>query len=583
MGNLFNSIPIKRPKRNSFNLSHEVKLTCNIGDLVPVDWREVIPGDTFEHKIEALVRFQALMAPIMHRVDVYFHHFFVPNRLLWNEFENFITGGEDGTATPLPPTIQFVTGYGQTAEKAMLTASTLREGTLCDFMGLPTIPSDVVHAHPDGNTSPNYLNNYWSKSFKVSALPFRAYQLIYNEWYRDQNLQDKVDIPLTSGSENNVNLSNMTVNPLLQMRKRNWHKDYFTSALPFVQRGPEVRLPIQGTAGLIFDNYDAVNDAYLPTVIRDEQGNLINENGDLVSNRGILRQNYGTNYNSQMDANVDVSQTHKVDLSQATSSTINELRRTIKVQEWFERNARGGARYIEQILSHFGVMGKDSRLQRPQYLGGSKMPVTISEVVQQSATGSGDTPQGNLAGRALSITYDNGYKRFFDEHGIVMTIMSIMPKANYQQGLPRKFQRRDKFDYYFPEFAHLGEQPIFQSEIFYDFKRTLESQQDSQSDETAVPFGYTPRYAEYKTELNRVHGQFKSSLAFWHMGRIFGNTPGLNSEFVQVDGTRDDLNRVFATEGITDDYGREIDKVEVQLYHQIKAKRPMPKYGVPMI
>lgn len=581
MANIFNSIRVRRPKRHKFNLSHEVKLTCNIGDLVPVEWQEVIPGDTFSHSVEALVRFQALMAPMMHRIDVYFHHFFVPNRLIWDDWEDFITGGEDGYFTTEHPQIRIIKTAGS-AQGGFLstTGKILSPGSLADFMGVPTLPKEPTVTD----------NAFFAEDLYFNALPFRAYQLIYNEWYRDQNLQDEIVIDKSSGVKNGIvdlSTSATTINPLLVLRKRNWHKDYFTSALPFTQRGPEVKLPIRGSADIIFNP-----DNELGSVMRTIDGELfLPTNNDTLGIKGINQ--YGTgqagniyaqnSQSSDQSLVIDNSDNLRVDLSSASSSTVNELRRSLKIQEWLERSARGGARYIEQILSHFGVMGKDARLQRPQYLGGSKSPVSISEVVQNSATGLGDTPQGNLAGKAIGVSYDNGYKHFFDEHGIVMTIMSIIPKANYQQGLPRKFQRRDKFDYYFPEFAHLGEQPIFKSELFYDFTKTTLSQQDSQSDENAVPFGYTPRYAEYKCALNRVHGQFKDTLAFWHMGRIFDNAPGLNGDFVTVDGQRDGLNRVFATQNVTDAYNREIDKVEVQLYHNIRAKRPMPVYGTPMI
>lgn len=568
MSNIFKSIRVRRPKRHKFNLSHEVKLTCNIGDLIPVDWREVVPGDSFQHKVEALVRFQALLAPLMHRVDVYFHHFFVPNRLIWDDFENFITGGEDGQFVTTPPLIKFITGSGTNSEahyKQIQAANTL--GTLADFLG---VPSFVDLPFDERDT--------YAYSMDVSALPFRAYQLIYNEWYRDQNLQEEIDIDKSSTSIQSVNAVSGTyyLNPLVQLRKRNWHKDYFTSALPWTQRGGDVTLPLNGSA-----NVNYVQTPGLTTVMRNSNtGEILNVPG---SPQNITYGQGSKLYTGTTISDVDNSANLEVDLSSASGSTVNELRRSIAIQQWLEKNARGGARYIEQILSHFGVMGKDSRLQRPQYLGGSKSPVSISEVVQNSATGTGDTPQGNLAGKALAVTYDNGYKRFFDEHGIVMTIMSIVPKANYQQGLARKFQRRDKFDYYFPEFAHLGEQPIFKSELFYDFTKPTSQQQDAQSFDLAQPFGYTPRYAEYKTELNRVHGQFKDTLSFWHMGRIFANSPGLNGDFVKIDAQRDDLNRVFATENVTDANGNEIDKIEVQLYHDIKAKRPMPVYGTPMI
>jgi hypothetical protein len=256
----------------------------------------------------------------------------------------------------------------------------------------------------------------------------------------------------------------------------------------------------------------------------------------------------------------------KANLGEGTSVTINDLRRSIKLQEWLEKNARGGARYIEQIFSHFGVKSSDARLQRVEFLGGGKTPVVISEVLQTSATQApeiAETPLASMAGHGISVGSTHEFTKFFEEHGIVMGIMSVMPKTAYQQGTPRMFTKFDKFDYYFPEFAHLGEQEIKNKEIYTTNDATYNE----------GTFGYTPRYAEYKYRESRVCGDFRSNLNFWHLGRIFSSAPNLNSAFVHPDPTT--LNRIFA---VTDDNTQHL---WCQVYHDIKAIRPMPKFGVP--
>jgi len=286
---------------------------------------------------------------------------------------------------------------------------------------------------------------------------------------------------------------------------------------------------------------------------------------------------YADSFNSGNDGLTGTSRTYfnpngslKADLSQATGISINELRRGFSLQRWLENNARGGARYIEQILSHFGVRSSDARLQRPEYLGGTKTPVVISEVMQTSE--SQTTPQGNYAGTGTSFGVGRAFKRFFEEHGYIIGIISIMPRSAYQQGVPRHFKKFDKFDFYWPEFAHLGEQEIKNSEIYYDYDSSVLAQKENDK-----LFGYSPRYAEYRFINSSVHGDMATTLNFWHLGRIFDSRPGLNGDFVTCKSDTQDtgLNRVFA---VTDTNSHHL---WVQMYVNCKALRPLPKYGTP--
>lgn len=547
MANIFNSIRMKRPKRNAFNLSYESKLTMNMGELVPIMCTPVVPGDKFRVRTESLVRLAPLVAPMMHRVNVFTHYFFVPNRLVWEHWEDFITKGVDGENAPVFPTV-FVSNT--------LNSESSRyygHGSLWDYLGLPSCTAV-------GDSTPSDLNGgvVYPADYQVSALPFRAYQLIYNEYYRDQNLTDPVEIPLTDG-EGGIN----DIRPLLTLRRRAWEKDYFTSALPWLQRGPEVSVPIQGTQGSLDVVYNDVGDGQL---WRDKDGRQVpggainfipNSTGE--GNTGYIGNNISSGQNAQLE--FDPNGTLTVDSSQIGVS-INDLRTSNALQRWFERNARSGSRYIEQILAHFGVRSSDARLQRPQFLGGGRMPISVSEVLQTSSTDE-TSPQANMAGHGISAGVNNGFKHYFEEHGYIIGIMSITPRSGYQQGVPKDFTKFDNMDFYFPEFAHLSEQEIKNKELFVT--------NDPEYNEAT--FGYTPRYAEYKYHQSEAHGDFRGNLSFWHLNRIFNDRPNLNTTFVECNPS----NRVFATSDTED------DKFWVQIYQDVKALRLMPKYGTPRL
>lgn len=541
MANIFNSVKLKRPRRNVFNLSYESKLTVNAGELVPIMCKPVVPGDKFRVNTEMLVRLAPLVAPMMHRVNVFTHYFFVPNRLVWNQWEDFITKGVDGTDTPAFPTLS-IPDIGTVNDAHLY----FGDSTLWDYLGLPSLTqigdTPFTVPVPNGVKAP--------VGYQVSALPFRDYLLIYNEYYRDQNLTSEVTFSRDSGNE----VANVG-SELLKLRRRAWEKDYFTSALPWVQRGPEVSIPVQGSGGsldvVLKDSPHA--DTYgIPGTTTRPVGTMSLINGALIATPPNV-SNHDPAYLEPDNFQVNVDE---------LGVSINDLRTSNALQRWFERNARSGSRYIEQILSHFGVRSSDARLQRPQFLGGGRVPVSVSEVLQTSSTDE-TSPQANMAGHGISASVNHGFTRYFEEHGYIIGIMSVMPRTGYQQGVPKDFRKFDNMDFYFPEFAHLGEQEIKNEELYL-------SQYDA---DNAGVFGYTPRYAEYKYSLNEAHGDFRGNMAFWHLNRIFTEKPNLNTTFVECNPS----NRVFATAETSD------DKYWIQLYHDIKALRLMPKYGTPML
>lgn len=537
MANIFQTVRTARPRRSLFDLSHERKFSCKFGQLVPIYLEEVVPGDRFRVNTEMLLRMAPMLAPVMHRVNVYTHFFFVPNRLVWNEWQDFITGGPDGDANPVFPRLR-IDSEAVTNGDEFFSA-----GKLPDYLGVP-----VLDPHRD-----------FSGEFDVSALPFRAYQLIYNEYYRDQNLEEPVEFSLDSGiikSGYGVDYRNLVL-----MRYRAWEKDYFTSALPWAQRGGDVRLPLAGDAPVYRDSSSSYG-ALVSNPLTASENAPLYAGGD--GNRRLLVGDDDDGV--PVPFSYDPAGSLKVDMSNVSSSTINELRSAFSLQKWLERNARGGSRYVEQILSHFGVKVPDYRIQRPEYLGGGKSPVVISEVLQTSATDPNETPLAEMAGHGISVGNTHQFKKFFSEHGHIVGIMSILPRTAYQNGVNRHLRKFDRFDYYFPEFAHLGEQTVFSSELYLDNSNV------AARDEI---FGYQSRYAEYKYAQSSVHGDFRDNLAYWHLGRIFNSPPRLNSSFVKLDPELAGMDRIFAVESPY------FDKIFVQLYNNVRAVRPMPYYGTP--
>lgn len=566
MSNLFNSISLKVPKQNRFNLSHDVKLTAKFGKLTPILVQDVLPGDVFKLNSEVLVRLAPMVAPIMTRCDVYTHFFFVPKRLVWDNFKDFITGGEDGLQSPSYPRFNLDKAYGQIA----LQNGLFTTGSLADYLGFPVLTKNQgVPATTNG--------------LLVDLLPFRAYQLIYNEYYRDQNLTDPIEI---NKDQDGIIQDRATLNNLFTLRNRSWRKDYFTSALPFAQRGDQVELPLGGTAELIFnsdsvplrgnpikyasleaDPTKPVNGGFIGTdhTIKSESDsrNVVLGSDMKFTGSGVPDGVYNTTHLTKEALKL---LTDRVDLSNATSATINELRRAVRAQEFLEVAARAGSRYIEQIYAYFGVRSSDARLQRPEFLGGGKSPIVISDVLQTSQT-TDTSAQATPSGHGISVQNSHQFKFRSEEHGYIIGIMSVMPKAAYCQGLPRMYQKFDRLDHYWPQFAHLGEQEIKNNEIFFSLATPSENYEGT--------FGYTPRYAEYKVNQDRICGDFRDSLSFWHMGRIFNSPPGLNNEFLT--NVQDATDRVFNV------VNHDVDKIWVNIHHNLKALRKMPKYGTPML
>ena len=504
--NIFNSVQVEKPKKNVFDLSHDVKMSMKMGNLTPVLVTECVPGDSFQIGCDSLIRFAPMVAPVMHRMDVSVHYFFVPNRLTWDNWEKYIV--DANTPNPLPY-INYTDDFTADQKKFL------------DYMGVP----------PNTGTGITQALN---------ALPIAAYQAIYNEYYRDENLVTEVDYTLADG--NNTG----DVTDLVKMRQRAWEHDYFTASLPFAQKGTAVDIPI-GT----IDSDVAVQWNTLETNIAVTGVATLDINGTPSYNAQIGRSaGQDTATTPQM-----IAKTSDLDIA---PTTINDLRRAFRLQEWLEKNARGGTRYIENILMHFGVRSSDKRLQRPEYITGLKTPVIISEVLNTSATA--EEAQGNMAGHGVAVSTGKYGNYFCEEHGYIIGIMSVMPQPAYQQGIPKTYLKSDPLDFFWPSFAHIGEQPVTNNEL-YAYTATAED-----------TFGYVPRYAEYKYQASRVAGDFRTVLDYWHLGRIFATQPALNDTFIEC--TPDQCERIFAVQD-----GE--DNLYCQIMHKIKAVRPMPKFGTP--
>jgi len=525
-------VEVKRPQSSVHDLSHEVKMTAKMGELTPILTQEVLPGDNFKVNTETLLRMQPLLAPMMHRVNTYIHYFFVPNRILWDDWESFITGGKDGTEAPNHPKITG-TLSDWTEEHATI-------GSLCDFIGLPV--ENMANEDPSG-------------TLEVSQLAFRAYQRVYNEYYRDPNLVDEIE---QHTSSSNIAVTSTEGYDLLDMRQRAWEKDYFTATLPTPQRGEEVTLPLGENAPVVLANQTGHQIMRQASGGQATAGNANVALSDANSNLDTTLRSA-----SAQDLWLDPNGTLEADLSAATSASINDWRRSMALQRWLEKNMRGGHRYFEQLFSHFGVKSPDHRLQRPEYLGGGKMPVKISEVLQTSETNATtDSAQGNMSGHGFATGSNAYFKSRFQEHGFVIGIMSIMPRTAYQQGVAKMHVKFDRFDYYWPEFAHIGEEAVKNREIYLTGSATADEQ----------TFGYNPRYQDYRYAFDRVAGNMRDTLDFWHLGRKFTSPPSLNKTFVEC---RPD-NRIWPiTNG-------EYDHFIVQIYNKITAIRPVVKHGTPI-
>lgn len=494
-------------KRNLFSLSHKVNLSCDQGELVPVGLVEVLPGDIFRHGTSLLIRLSPMLAPVFSQMNVTLFQFYVPTRIVWDDFEKFITGGPDGDDDTEAPTITFAANVGV--------------GSLADYLGLPP-----------GSALP-----------PVSAIPFRMYAKIFNEWIRDEDLD--TELPISTGNGNDT-----TTNTALQNIR--WEKDYFTQARPFEQKGPSVTIPVGTRAPIKGIGFEGNQSTSNMTNIRESDVTLNTYPRGLVStNLRFQTTNTGT------PGGGDYPNIY-ADLSAVTGIPVTELRLANALQRFMELSSHRGSRYVEYLLSRFGVRSSDARLQRPELLSRSKQVVQISEVL---ATAEGtDTEVGDLKGHGIGAMRSNRYMRMFEEHGYVMTLMAVQPKTFYTQGINKTWSRMDKYDYFQPETQFIGDQEILQKEIW------------AASATPNATFGWTPRYDEYRGMFNRIAGEFRQpSLDFWHQARIFSSEPALNSDFVKSNPTE----RIFAVPGQ--------DVIYATVNHSLQARRVLSAKGIPFL
>lgn len=512
MNHSFSNVPKAQIERSAFNRSHGHKTAFDAGWLIPVYVDEALPGDTFNLRMSAFARLATPIVPFMDNLFLDSFFFAVPMRLVWQNWQKFNGEQEDpGDSTDyLVPQIVSDGDVGYAV------------GTLADYFGIPTgVPN-----------------------FTTSALWHRAYNLIWNEWFRDQNLQNSVAVPKGDGPDSTMDYS------LLKRGKRH---DYFTSALPWPQKGPSVSLPL-GTSAPI---YGTAVDTYVRTEA-DATDRILR-----VANTTNLISTAYPAATSDLRFSPDSTKVGlEVDLTDATAATINALRQAFQLQRLYERDARGGTRYTEIIRAHFGVISPDARLQRPEYLGGHSTPISINPIAQTSSTDA-TTPQGNLAAIGTVSSQGAGFTKSFTEHCLIIGLVSVRADLTYQQGVNRMFSRRTRYDFYWPALSHIGEQAVLNKEIY--------AQGTSADDDV---FGYQERYAEYRYKPSIITGKFRStavgSLDIWHLAQEFTSLPALNAAFIQENPP---VDRVIAT---PDEPHLLFDS-----YFSLKCVRPMPTYSVP--
>lgn len=542
MASIFSKVGTQRIKSSVFNLSEEHMLSCNMGDLVPILCKEVLPGDKFKVSTELLIKFAPLKAPAMGRVTAYVHYFFVPTFQIDSVFERFINPKLNDGSIVLPYVKPaHIVARGQVSGNG---SSGGFIGGLLDYLGLPVTQSD-------------WLNTSGSAEYQetISIDPLRVYQHIYNSYYRDQNLEplEGANPATTSlfvvdralGFQGNVvdtdQISGNQLEQLFKLRKRAWGRDYFTSALPSPQAGDDVLIPIS------------------TAIEADGAMQFTQGNGDPLDNDGVDFTDGNLTTNS--DGEIAYYQSGLKGVN--STATINDLRKALALQRFKELAERGGTRYSEMVRNFFGAFLKDYWVDRPILLGGQKQRIKIGEVVQTSSNTQTDAT-GSRAGIAGSYGYTKGVTLNAPCHGYLMGILSIRPKAIYTQGLDRMWTRKSLFDFAFPQFAHMGEQEIYQKELFVGATDSANN----------TVFGYTPRYAEYKTGRDIISGEFRTTLDYWHFARKFANSPTLSKEFVMMN---DVPTRPFNVLTGTAEH------VYVDLYNTIKARRRLPYFGNPSI
>ena len=499
----FSRVPKVDIQRSVFNRDHGLKTTFDAGYLIPIFYDEALPGDTFQMDANGFGRLATPINPFMDNLYIETFFFAVPYRLVWDNWEKFCgeqTNPGDSTDYLVPTT-----------------TTTATNSTLYDYFGVPT---DVALT----------FNN----------LCGRAYNLIYNDWFRDENLQNSVTVDKGDGPDT---ASNYT---LLKRGKRH---DYYTSALPWPQKGDAVTLPLGTSAPIVQDG--AINNMNITLLAQDPPGTYTTGGLNTAGSNGYITSTVPSNPAPLY-----------ADLSDATAATINQLREAFQIQRLYEKDARGGTRYTEVIQSHFGVTSPDARLQRPEYLGGGKDRINVNPIAQTSSTDT-TTPQGNLSGYATTGFMGHKFSKSFTEHSVIIGLANVFADLTYQQGLPRHFSRQTKFDFYWPALAHLGEQSILNKEIYAQ----------GTTDDDSV-FGYQERYAEYRYKPSFITGQMRSnfaqSLDTWHLAQDFGSLPALNASFIEENPPVDRVTAVA-------NYPNMI----LDMYFKLKCARPMPTYGVP--
>lgn len=551
-------------QRSTFDRSSGHKTTFNAGKLVPIYVDEVLPGDTFEMKTSAIIRGSTPIFPVMDNANLDIYFFFVPNRLVWDHWKEF--NGEN-TTSKWEQTVEYsIPQMAPPLSTGTKPVAGWEKGTLADYMGIPT---DVGPGA--SQTNPEYTVNH---------LPFRAYCLIWNEWFRDQNLQDPVLIDKgdsqTNGKHlipegNSITFENQAALQGANLLPVNKYFDYFTGALPEPQKGPDVLLPLGQTAPVITMTEDIAGVTSANTgmrfitesPIKAQHKMAINATGNGKGN-GVLIETVASG--SPSEGNLIPTNLY-ANLQEATSATINELRLAFQLQKLYERDARGGTRYIEIIKSHFGVTSPDARLQRPEYLGGERIPINIDQVIQTSGTAEGTTPQGNTGAYSLTGSQGSYFKHSFVEHGYVLGLACVRTEHTYQQGLEKIWNRKNRFDFYWPALANIGEQAILNKEIYLQASKATNEE----------AFGYQEAWAEYRYKPSRVSSAFRSnvtgSLDAWHYADYYEALPKLSAEWVQE--TYKNVDRTLAVQSTLE------DQYIADFWFKCKCTRPMPVYSIP--